>query len=45
MFDKARMLLEIAGCNPAETIRIIEGIVSLPDTGSDIAIFLRKQFS
>ncbi len=45
MLDRARMLLEFAGCDHADSNRIIEGIVSLPDSGSDIATFLRIQFT
>ena len=45
MLEKARMLLEFGGCNQAGSNRIIEGILSLPDGGSDIAVFLRDQFT
>ena len=44
MLEKARMLLEFAGCDRADSKRIIEGVMSLPNSGSDIAVFLRDQF-
>ncbi len=44
MLEKARMLLEFAGCDRADSSRIIDSIVSLPTSGSDIAVFLRNQF-
>ena len=45
MLEKARMLLEFASCDHADSNRIIEGIMSLPDGGSDITVFLRDQFT
>ena len=44
MFDKARMLLEYGGCDCADADRIIDGIIGLPGSGSDISLFLRDQF-
>jgi len=44
MLEKAHMLLEFGGCNRADSRRIIDGIVSLPTSGSDIVTFLRNQF-
>jgi 2-methylcitrate dehydratase PrpD len=44
MLEKARVLLEYGGCDQANSNRIIEGIMSLPSGGSDIAPFLRDQF-
>ena len=44
MFEKARMLLKFGGCDGADSSRIIDSIVSLPTSGSDIAVFLRNQF-
>lgn len=45
MLDKARTLLEFAGCGHADSNRIIEGIMSLPNGDSDIVVFLRNQFT
>jgi 2-methylcitrate dehydratase PrpD len=45
MLEKARTLLEYGGCDQADSKRIIEGIMSLPNGGSDIAVFLRHQFT
>ena len=45
MHEKARTLLEYGGCDQGDSKRIIEGIMSLPSGGSDIASFLRDQFT
>jgi len=45
MQDKARMLLEFAGCTHATSEHIIDAILSLPGNDSDIANFLTAQFT